>query len=33
MDATRLRQVFEQLDASLEHPTELLIRGGVTEPP
>lgn len=28
MDATRLRQVFEQLDESLEHPTELLIRGG-----
>lgn len=28
MDATRLRQVFEQLDGSLEHPTELLIRGG-----
>lgn len=28
MDATRLLQIFEQLDGSLEHPTELLIRGG-----
>ena len=28
MDATTLRQVFERLDAALEHPTELLIRGG-----
>jgi len=28
MDATRLRQIFERLDAALEHPTELLIRGG-----
>jgi len=28
MDATKLRQVFERLDAVLEHPTELLIRGG-----
>jgi Nucleotidyltransferase of unknown function (DUF6036) len=28
MDASRLRQVFEQLDEALEHPTELLIRGG-----
>ncbi|MCP4660261.1 MAG: hypothetical protein GY856_33085 [bacterium] len=28
MDATRLRQIFERLDEALEHPTELLIRGG-----
>ncbi len=28
MDAVRLRQVFESLDGSLEHSTELLIRGG-----
>jgi hypothetical protein len=28
MDVTKLRQIFERLDASLEHPTELLIRGG-----
>jgi hypothetical protein len=28
MDATRLRQIFEKLDQALEHPTELLIRGG-----
>jgi hypothetical protein len=28
MDAARLRQVFEKLDESLEHPTELRIRGG-----
>jgi hypothetical protein len=28
MDALKLRQVFERLDQSLEHPTELLIRGG-----
>lgn len=28
MDALKLRQVFERLDHSLEHPTELLIRGG-----
>lgn len=28
MDATELRKVFERLDAALEHPTELLIRGG-----
>jgi hypothetical protein len=28
MDAPELRQVFERLDAALEHATELLIRGG-----
>jgi hypothetical protein len=28
MDAPELRKVFERLDAALEHPTELLIRGG-----
>jgi hypothetical protein len=28
MDATKLRQIFETLDGALEHPTELLIRGG-----
>ena len=28
MDAFRLRQIFEKLDQGLEHPTELLIRGG-----
>ena len=28
MDATRLRQIFDQLDGTLEHRTELLIRGG-----
>ncbi len=28
MDAVTLRQIFEKLDQSLEHPTELLIRGG-----
>ena len=28
MDATKLRQLFEDLDEALEHPTELLIRGG-----
>ncbi|HEV7671264.1 MAG TPA: DUF6036 family nucleotidyltransferase [Thermoanaerobaculia bacterium] len=28
MDALKLRQIFEKLDEVLEHPTELLIRGG-----
>lgn len=28
MDAPKLREIFEKLDAALEHPTELLIRGG-----
>jgi len=28
VDATELRRVFERLDGFLEHPTELLIRGG-----
>jgi hypothetical protein len=28
MDALKLRQTFERLDQALEHPTELLIRGG-----
>ena len=28
MDALKLRQTFEKLDQTLEHPTELLIRGG-----
>ncbi len=28
MDATKLRQIFDKLDQALEHPTELLIRGG-----
>ncbi len=28
MDATKLRQIFERLDGALQHPTELLIRGG-----
>ncbi|NJL29825.1 MAG: hypothetical protein HC897_19005 [Thermoanaerobaculia bacterium] len=28
MDANKLRQIFEKLDQALEHPTELLIRGG-----
>jgi hypothetical protein len=28
MDAPRLREIFDKLDAALEHPTELLIRGG-----
>jgi hypothetical protein len=28
MDAAKLREIFEKLDQSLEHPTELLIRGG-----
>ncbi|MFY9823686.1 MAG: hypothetical protein WAM82_20055 [Thermoanaerobaculia bacterium] len=28
MDASKLRQIFEKLDQALEHPTELLIRGG-----
>lgn len=28
MDSTTLRQIFERLDKALEHPTELLIRGG-----
>jgi hypothetical protein len=28
MDALKLRQIFERLDEVLEHPTELLIRGG-----
>jgi hypothetical protein len=28
MDTLKLRQVFEKLDGALEHPTELLIRGG-----
>jgi hypothetical protein len=28
MDAAKLRQTFEKLDQALEHPTELLIRGG-----
>jgi hypothetical protein len=28
MDATELREIFERLDAALEQPTELLIRGG-----
>jgi hypothetical protein len=28
MDTIKLRQIFEKLDQTLEHPTELLIRGG-----
>jgi hypothetical protein len=28
MDATKLRQIFENLDQALEHPTELLIQEG-----
>lgn len=28
VDSTELRQIFERLDRSLEHPTQLLIRGG-----
>lgn len=28
MDALKLRQIFGQLDEALQHPTELLIRGG-----
>ncbi|HEX6864606.1 MAG TPA: DUF6036 family nucleotidyltransferase [Thermoanaerobaculia bacterium] len=28
MDETKLRSLFEKLDQALEHPTELLIRGG-----
>jgi hypothetical protein len=28
MDAAKLRQIFERLDQALEHPTELVIRGG-----
>lgn len=28
MDASKLRQIFDRLDQALEHPTELLIRGG-----
>jgi hypothetical protein len=28
MDASKLRQIFDNLDQALEHPTELLIRGG-----
>lgn len=28
MDTVKLRQNFEKLDQALEHPTELLIRGG-----
>ena len=28
MDALKLRQIFDKLDQALEHPTELLIRGG-----
>jgi hypothetical protein len=28
MDSTKLSQIFEKLDSALEHPTELLIRGG-----
>lgn len=28
MDALKLKQIFERLDQALEHPTELLIRGG-----
>ncbi len=28
MDAIRIQQVFSRLDDALEHPTELLIRGG-----
>jgi uncharacterized nucleotidyltransferase DUF6036 len=28
MDAFKLRQTFEKLDQALEHPAELLIRGG-----
>ncbi|HEX3553523.1 MAG TPA: hypothetical protein VIA62_09875 [Thermoanaerobaculia bacterium] len=28
MDTAKLRQIFEKLDQALEHPTELLIRGG-----
>lgn len=28
MDGTELKEIFERLDAALEHPTELLIRGG-----
>jgi hypothetical protein len=28
MDAAKLRQTFERLDQALEHPAELLIRGG-----
>lgn len=28
MDASKLRQIFEKLDQALEHPAELLIRGG-----
>jgi hypothetical protein len=28
MDSTTLRQIFDRLDQALEHPTELLIRGG-----
>ena|ERR1044071_5589556 len=28
MDSLKLRQIFEKLDQALEHPTELLIRGG-----
>ena len=28
MDATKLRRILEHLDQTLEHPTELFIRGG-----
>jgi Nucleotidyltransferase of unknown function (DUF6036) len=28
MDTVKLRQILERLDQALEHPTELLIRGG-----
>jgi hypothetical protein len=28
MDASKLKQIFERLDAALEQPTDLLIRGG-----
>lgn len=28
MDAAKLREIFEKLDQALDHPTELLIRGG-----
>ncbi len=28
MDTSRLKEILERLDAALEHPTELLIRGG-----
>ena len=33
MNVTKLRQIFERLDQALKHPTEMLVQGGVQDPP